>query len=162
EHINFSRSVADSYLLIERLVIRRLPYLRCSRDRTIQDYILKVAKEFQLDDFNLASYVVLYEHARFGNVQKAGGKAGDIGVIKAKMFLQFIRCLIQIVDKIRVGYRTQSRKNPTYQKEHKHLSRSVADSYLASGQLRSKSPKHRKSLTHTIVLTNPSRRANRE
>mmetsp|Transcript_15416 Transcript_15416/g.21657 ORF Transcript_15416/g.21657 Transcript_15416/m.21657 type:complete len:203 (+) Transcript_15416:180-788(+) len=36
QFMNFTKVIAESYQLIERLVVRRLPYLRVSRDRTIR------------------------------------------------------------------------------------------------------------------------------
>eukprot|EP00466_Bigelowiella_natans_P011473 jgi/Bigna1/78378/fgenesh1_pg.54_\ len=67
EHAHFAKVIAESYLLIERLVVRRLPYLRSSRDRTIRDYMFKVGKEFELDDIDVRQYLILYERARFGS-----------------------------------------------------------------------------------------------
>jgi len=134
EHINFGRIVSESYLLIERLVVRRLPYLKASRDRTVRDYMLKVAKEFQIEDIDIATYLALYEEARFGGGRKIQNIHADspyrskkntrdikarrrssiviretMDIIDADRFAIFLRTLLRIMEKIRVGYRAQAK-----------------------------------------------------
>jgi len=64
QFMNFTKVIAESYQLIERLVVRRLPYLRVSRDRTIRDYMVKVGKQFEINELDIAQYLTHYERAR--------------------------------------------------------------------------------------------------
>mmetsp|Transcript_25747 Transcript_25747/g.50380 ORF Transcript_25747/g.50380 Transcript_25747/m.50380 type:complete len:149 (-) Transcript_25747:87-533(-) len=99
--------------------------------------MLKVAKEFQIEDIEIATYLALYEEARFGGGRKIQNvhalspylskNKNDINtrrrssiiyretmdIIDADQFSIFLRTLINIMEKIRVGYRAQAKSGQT-------------------------------------------------
>mmetsp|Transcript_32253 Transcript_32253/g.44997 ORF Transcript_32253/g.44997 Transcript_32253/m.44997 type:complete len:139 (-) Transcript_32253:206-622(-) len=66
EIMNFRDFASKAHIMVEHLVVERLPHMRCSNFRTIENFIQAVKEEFDLDDDAARIYVELYEKARFG------------------------------------------------------------------------------------------------